>query len=75
MIPPALLIPPALSWLLAARFAVAYWQASAEVWATLQAMTTSADIVPFPLSPRPPQSKATAGLRNAEIVRFVPGER
>ena len=75
MIPPVFLIPPALSWLLAARCAVAYWEASAEMWATFQAMTASADIVPFPVAPRPPQAAAAGSRRNAEIVRFAPGER
>lgn len=68
MIPPVLLIPPALSLLFAARCAAAYWQVSAELWATIQAVTASADIVPFPTGPRAP-SRVASG-RVAEIVRF-----
>lgn len=70
MIPPVFLIPPALSCLLAARMAAAYWQASAEIWAAFQEMTASAVIVPFPMPPRAPQSKARTGRGDAEIVRF-----
>jgi hypothetical protein len=72
MIPPIFLVPPALSWLIAARLAAAYWEASAEIWATFHAMTASADVVPFPVPPHPP---AKTRRRNAEIVRFVPAER
>lgn len=68
MIPSALLIPPALSLLFAARCAAAYWQASAELWSTFQAMTASADIVPFPSATRAPSR--VVGGRVAEIVRF-----
>jgi hypothetical protein len=75
MIPPVFLIPPALSCLLAARLAVAYWQASAEMWAAFQDMTASADIVPFPLAPRASHAKAKIGRGEAEIVRFSPGGR
>jgi hypothetical protein len=68
MIPPVLLIPPALSLLFAARCAAAYWQASAELWSAFQAMTASADIVPFPSEAR--ASTRVASGRVAEIVRF-----
>ena len=68
MIPPVLLIPPALTMLFVARCAAAYWQASAELWETVRDMTGSADIVPFP-RPRLAPSRA-AGGRAAEIVRF-----
>lgn len=74
MIPPVLLIPPALGCLVAARYAAFYWDVSAELWSVFRAMTASADIVPFPLAPRPPQP-ASAPRRNAEIVRFAPTDR
>jgi len=73
MIPPIFLVPPALSWLLAARLAAAYWEASAEMWAAFHGMTVSADVVPFP-APRP-HPPARTRRRNAEIVRFAPVER
>ena len=73
MIPPIFLVPPALSWLLAARLAVAYWEATAEMWAVFQTMTASADIVPFPTPP--PHSAAKTRRSKAEIVRFAPVER
>jgi hypothetical protein len=75
MIPPVFFIPPALSWLVAAHTAAAYWRASAEYWAMFQAMTASADIVPFPSAPRASSAAARVNRRGAEIVRFAPGER
>jgi hypothetical protein len=74
MIPAIFLLQPALPWLLAARCTAAYWQAVAEAWAAINAMTAQADIVPFPLVPLAPhRADAQASQQSAEIVQFTPG--
>jgi hypothetical protein len=73
MIPAIFLLQPALPWLLAARFASAYWQTVAESWAAFNAMTAQADILPFPLPQDRP--RAHSAHHSADIVRFTPGER
>jgi hypothetical protein len=74
MIPQVFLIPPALACLAAARCAAFYWEVSAELWSVFRDMSASADIVPFPPTPRGAQS-ARGTRREAEIVRFAPSER
>jgi hypothetical protein len=74
MIPPVLILPPALGCLFVARCAAFYWEMSAELWSVMRDMTASADIVPFPATPRRSQP-STDPQHNAEIVRFAPSER
>jgi hypothetical protein len=74
MIPAIFLLQPALPWLIAARCTVAYWQAVAEAWTAINAMTADADIVAFPLVPLAPhRTDAQTWRQSAEIVPFTPG--
>ena len=74
MIPAIFLLQPALPWLIAARCTAAYWQAMAEAWSAINAMTAQADILPFPLVPLAPHhTDAPASQQSAEIVQFTPG--